>query len=141
MQLIPLIDRTGTITAWADRKTGWACNPKGNVFLFIAFDGVFRSTGEQIGWFYGDHIRNRNGQVVLSRLDVKIEGLTMPRWKEIPPAPKTHMPMGRPVAHWVLLPPHKGRTWADVKSLFDGLSRVRGFEQRLREASLNAQKR
>jgi len=75
MKIIPLIDRTGTVRAWADRKSGWTCNPTGNVFLLIAFDGVFRFTGEQVGWFYGDHIRNRNGQVVLSRPNAKIEGL------------------------------------------------------------------
>jgi hypothetical protein len=133
MKLIPLIDSRGVVKTWADRKTGWICNPTGRVFALIDFDGVFGLTGERVGWFYGDHIRNRNGQVVLSRLDVKIEVLTMPRPEKIPPSPKIHMPTGRPVPHWVLPPPYKGRTWADVESLFDGLSRVRGFEGRLRQ--------
>ena len=91
MKLVPLIDHTGIIRAWADRKTGWACIPTDNVFLFIAFDGVFRLTGEQVGWFYGDHIRNRNGQVVLSRPNANIEGLIMPRPEKIPPpTPNTY---------------------------------------------------
>ena len=133
MKLIPLIDRTGAVRAWADRKTGWVCNPTDNVCLLVVFDGVFGFTGEQVGWFYGDHIRNRNGQVVLARPNANIEGLIMPRPKKMPPPPKIHMPTGRPVAHWVLPPPYKRRTWADVESLFDGLSRVRRFEERLRK--------
>jgi hypothetical protein len=134
MKLIPLIDRTGTVWAWADRKTGWVCNPIENVFLLIAFDGVFRFTGEQMGWFFGDHIRNRNGQVVLARPNANIDGLIMPRAKKIPPPPQIRMPTGRPVAHWVLPPPYKGRTWADVESLFSGLSRVRGFVEQAYKA-------
>jgi hypothetical protein len=134
MKLLPLIDRTGAVAAWADRKTGWTCNPTGNVFLLIAFDGVFRSTGEQVGWFYGDHIRNRNGQVVLSRPNVKIEGLTMPRWKKIPPPPKIRMPPRRPELRWLLMSLfNRPYAWADVRSLFDGLSRVRAFEEQLRK--------
>ena len=86
MKIIPLIDRTGNVRAWADRKSGWTCNPTGNVFLLIAFDGVFRLTGKQLGWFYGDHIRNRNGQVVLSRPNARIEGLQMPRPRKDSPA-------------------------------------------------------
>jgi hypothetical protein len=133
MKLIPLIDRTGAVRAWADRKTGWTCNPTGSVFLLIAFDGVFRFTGEQVGWFYGDHIRDRYGRVVLSRPNAKIEGLIMPRPEKIPPPPKIHMPTGHPELRWVLMPPVKRPyAWADVRSLFDGLSRVRAFEEALR---------
>ncbi len=45
MKLIPLIDRNGTARAWADRNSGLICNPTGNVFALIEFDGVFRLTG------------------------------------------------------------------------------------------------
>jgi hypothetical protein len=40
MTLLPLIDRTGAVGAWADRKTGWVCNPKGKVFALIDFGSV-----------------------------------------------------------------------------------------------------
>jgi hypothetical protein len=43
MKLIPLLDRTGTTTAWADRQTGWVSDLTGKVFALVAFDGV--STG------------------------------------------------------------------------------------------------
>jgi hypothetical protein len=42
MKLIPLIDRTGAVRAWADRKSGWICNQTGNCFVLIEFDGVLR---------------------------------------------------------------------------------------------------
>ena len=79
MKLIPLIDRTGAVRAWADRKSGWICNPIGSVFALTEFDAVFAFSGAQIGWWYGDHIRDRYGRVVLTRSGAKIEGLTTPR--------------------------------------------------------------
>ncbi len=133
MKIIPLIDRTGNVRAWADRKSGWTCNPTGNVFLLIAFDGVFGFAGEQLDWLYGDHIRNRNGQVVLSRPNAKIEGVPLPRLKKIPPPPKIHMPTGRPELRWLLMPPFKrAYAWADFRSLFDGLAQIRAYEEKLR---------
>jgi hypothetical protein len=29
----------------------------------IAVDAVYDRNGVQLGWWYGDHLRNRNGQV------------------------------------------------------------------------------
>jgi len=135
MNLIPLIDRTGAVRAWADRKSGWICNPTGSVFLLIAFDGVFRFAGEQIGWFYGDHIRDRYGRVVLARPGAKIDGLSMPRPKKSPEPPKIYLPTGHPVLRWLLPPPPiKPGAWADFKLLFDdGLERIRAFEKKAAE--------
>jgi hypothetical protein len=136
MPLIPLIDRTGAVRAWADRS-GWICNPTGGASLLIAFDGVFAaSSGAQIGWWYGDHIRNRYGQVVLARPSAKIEGLAAtPRTKKIPRPPKIHLPTGRPLLRWLLPPPPiKQRGWADFEALFySGLARLRAFEKKAAE--------
>ena len=51
MKLIPLLDRTGQVKAWADRTTGWISDLNGNMIAFLSFDGVFRATAnaEQIG--------------------------------------------------------------------------------------------
>ena len=54
MELMPLMDRRGDATAWADRNSGWVSDRIGNVFALVSFDSVFNQTGAQIGWWYGD---------------------------------------------------------------------------------------
>jgi hypothetical protein len=135
MKQIPLIDRTGVVRAWADRSTGWISNLNGKIFALIEFDGVFKAQAiaEQIGWFDGDHLRDRLGRVVLARPSAKIEGIVMPHSQKIPPAPRLRLPIGRPVLKWLLPPPLKQRVWTDFKSLADdGLAEVRAFEEQLR---------
>lgn len=48
IMLIPLIDRTGAVKAWADRVSGWICNPIGSVFALTEFDAVFAFSGTQM---------------------------------------------------------------------------------------------
>jgi hypothetical protein len=132
MKLIPLIDRTGAVRAWADRSTGWISNLNGKIAALIEFDGVFKAQAiaEQIGWFGGDHLRDRRGRVVLARPSAKIEGIVMPRPHNIPPAPSLRLPVAAPLLKWILPPPMKQRAWADLESLFDdGLAQVRAFEE------------
>ncbi len=82
MKLIPLIDRTGAVRVWADRNSSWLFHLTGDAFGLVSFDAVFRRTGAQIGWWYGDHIRDRFGRVVLVQPGTKIEGLDAPRPKK-----------------------------------------------------------
>jgi hypothetical protein len=134
MKLIPLVDRFGAFRAWADRRSGLVSNPAGNPFALIEFDAVFRLSGTQIGWWFGDHIRDRYGRVVLTRPGVKIDGLAMPQPQKIPEPPKIHLPLGRSVLQWLLPPPVKQHAWGNLESLFSGgLERVRAFEERLRQ--------
>jgi hypothetical protein len=132
MKLVPLLDRSGHVKAWADPRSGWVCNLAGNVFAVVAFDGVFNLAGSQIGWWFGDHLRDRYGRVVLSRRSMKIAGLNMPRSEKIAQPPKVNLPSGHSVLRWLLMPPLKRREWADIKSLFGGLSQIRAFEKRIR---------
>jgi hypothetical protein len=132
MKMIALIDRKGAVRAWADRKSSWICNPTGNCFALIEFDGIFTFTGEQIGWWCGDHIRDRYGRVALARLGAKIEGIIVRRPEKVPEPPRIYLPTGRPPLQWLLPPPMKQRAWADFKALFDdGMERVRVFEEKL----------
>jgi len=135
MKLVPLLDRSGNVKAWANPKSGWICNLVGNVYALVAFDGVFNLSGAQIGWWYGDHLRDRYGRVVLSRRSTTIEGLKVPRSEQIPQPPKMNLPSGHPVLRWLLPPPLKRHEWADIKSLFDNLAQIRAFEKKLRSFS------
>ncbi len=136
MQFFPLLDREGQVGAWADRKTGWISDLNGSVVAVIEFDGVFtaQATGEQIGWFCGDHLRDRLGRVVLARPGGRIEGIIMPRRHKIPQVPpKVRVPIGRPLLKWSLPSAMKQRAWAGFEALFgDGSAQVRAFEQELR---------
>ena len=127
MNLMPLMDRRGNVTAWADRNSGWVSDQMGKVFALVWFDGVFNQRGAQIGGWYGDHIRDRYGRVVLVRPSTKIEDLNMPRPKKIPPPPKLHLPSGHPVLKWLPTPSVKKHQWADLRSLHDGLGRLRAW--------------
>ena len=126
-RLAPLLDHTGNTTAWADPTSGWVSDRMGNVFALVWFAGVFNRTGAQVGWWYGDHIRDRYGRVVLFRPGTKIEGINMPRPKKIPPPPKLHLPSGHPVLKWLPTPSVKKHQWADLRSLHDGLGRLRAW--------------
>ncbi len=136
MQFFPLLDREGQVRAWEDRKAGWISDLNGSVFAVTEFDGVFtaQANGEQIGWFCGDHLRDRLGRVVLARPGARIEGIIMPRRHKIPQVPpKVRVPIGRPLLKWSLPTAMKQRAWADFDALFDdGLAQVRAFEQELR---------
>jgi len=132
MKLVPLLDRSGNVKAWANPKSGWIWNWAGNVFALIAFDGVFNLAGSQIGWWFGDHLRDRYGRVVLSRRSTKIDGLNMPRSEKIPEPPKVNLPSGHPELRWLLPPPLKRHDWADFSSLSDGLAQIRAYEEKLR---------
>jgi hypothetical protein len=84
MKLVPLFDRVGTVKAWADRSSGWISDLSGTVFALVSFDGVFDRTGAQIGWWYGDYIRDRYGRGVLFRPSTKIQSFHRPRLDKIP---------------------------------------------------------
>ena len=92
-------------------KVRLVSNPEGNAFALIEFDAVFRFSGSQIGWWFGDHIRDRYGRVVLARPSAKIDGLAMPRPQESPEQAKIYLPSGRPVLQWLLPPPMKQHAW------------------------------
>jgi hypothetical protein len=92
-------------------------DPDGNAVGLIAVDAVYDRNGVQLGWWYGDHLRNRNGQVVLFVSRCKIEGLTMPTEKPISWVPTLRVPSGKPNFERMAIKPAKRREWADVTSL------------------------
>jgi len=131
MKLIPLLDRTGSTKAWADRRTGWIADLAGRVFALVAWDGVFSRTGAQIGWWHGDYIQGRYGGVVLFRAGRKIESLNMPGLQRIPPPPKVQLPPAHPALRWLLPPPLTRRSWADFEGLIGALGYPRTAVEKL----------
>jgi len=115
MKLLPLLDRTGNVKYWADPRSSWMVDLDGNAVALIAVDAVYDRNGVQLGWWYGDHLRNRNGQVVLFVTRSKIEGLMMPAEK--PNSRMPTLPSGRPNFDWLGVKPPKKHEWADVTSL------------------------
>ena len=112
MNLMPLMDRRGDVTAWADPNSGWVGDQMGKVFALVWFDGVFNQRGAQIGGWYGDHIRDRYGRVVLVRPGTKIEDLNMPRPNKIPRSPMLYLPSTHPALKWLPTPVSKKHYWA-----------------------------
>ena len=117
MKLLPLLDRTGNVRFWADPRSCWMVDLDGNAVALIAVDAVYDSDGVQLGWWYGDHLRNRNGQVVLFVSRSKIDGLIMPAEKPISRMPTLRLPSGRPNFDRLGVKPAKRHEWADVTSL------------------------
>jgi hypothetical protein len=117
MKLLPLLDRTGNVKFWVDPRTSWMVDLDGNAVGLIAIDAVYDRNGVQLGWWYGDHLRNRNGQVVLFVFRSKIEGLTMPAEKPISRVPTLRGPSGNPNFDRLGVKPVKKHEWADVTSL------------------------
>lgn len=117
MKLLPLLDRTGNVKYWADPRSSWMTNLTGDTVAFIAVDAVYDKTGFQLGWWYGDHIRNRNGQVVLFVSRSKIDGLTMPAEKPVSRVPTLRVPSGKLNFERLAIKPAKRHEWAHVTSL------------------------
>ncbi len=88
----------------------------GNNVALIVVDSVYDRTGSQVGWWYGDHISNRKGQVALFVAGSKIHGLAMPVQKQLPSAPKSRLPV-KPNLERLAIKPRKKYEWADVASL------------------------
>ena len=117
MKLLPLLDRTGNVKFWADPRSSWMVDLDGNAVALIAVDAVYGKTGVQLGWWYGDHLRNRNGQVVLFVSRSKIEGLMMPAEKPISRVPILRVPSGKPNFERPAIKTGKKHEWADLTSL------------------------
>ena len=117
MKLLPLLDRSGHVRFWADPRSSWMVDLDGNAVGLIAVDAVFDRNGIQLGWWYGDHVGNRNGQVVLFVSRSKIEGLTMPTDKSVSRMPTLRVPSGKPNFERLGVKPAKKQEWADLTSL------------------------
>jgi len=140
MNLIPLMDRSGHVKAWADRQTDWISDLTGRAFALVSFGGVFDRSGTQIGWWHDDYIADRFGRVVLSRLKARIENVGMPpQPKQIPRPPTLHLPSAHPTLRWLLMPPLKAHRWADFGAFLGALGhtqtaaeKFRDFQERMR---------
>jgi hypothetical protein len=139
MKLLPLLDRTGNVKFWADPQSNWMVDLDGNAVGLIAVDAVYDRNGVQLGWWYGDHLRNRNGQVVLFVTRSKIEGLMMPAEKPISRVPTLRLPSGKPNFERLGVKAAKKHEWASVMSLHFQDQRRRTLAQIKRVLALAAE--
>jgi len=133
MKLVPLLDRSGHVKAWADRETGWISDLTGKVLALVAFDGVFDRTGAQIGWWRGTYIQDRHAHVVLYRPKARIPNLSMPAPKRIPRPPPLQLPSGHPTLRWLLTPPLTARGWAGFGAFLGALGHTQTAAGKLRD--------
>jgi hypothetical protein len=87
MKLLPFIDRHGNVRLWFDPNSGWAVNNAGQSHAVIWFDGLYDRRGKQIGWWYGDHVRDLDGRVMLFEPRTNMIGLALPVAKPLPHPP------------------------------------------------------
>jgi hypothetical protein len=132
MKLAPLLDRFGNVKAWVNPESGWIIDLAGKVFAFVSFDGIFTQRGIQIGWWLGDHIRNRYGYVVLSQPDAEIDGIKISLPERLPTPPKAHLPTSHPAMIRLLTPLLKKHQWADFSSLHHGFEQLLAYEKKAR---------
>lgn len=141
MTLLPFVDRRAIVRLWADRKSNWLVDSRGKAFALIACDGVFNLNGRQIGWWYGDHVRDKFGRIILCRMGSKLEGATLPRVTDRPRPPKIQSLPAHPALNWASkMPPPKQFGWSDFDLLSDHLERRLGafFEAAKRVFDPNA---
>jgi hypothetical protein len=121
--------------------TSWMTDLDGNAVALIAVDAVYDKIGIQLAWWYGDHIRNSKGQVVLFVSRSKIDGLMMSAEKPTPRAPTLRVPLGRPNFERLGVKPAKMHEWADITSLPFRDRRRRTLAQLKRALDLAAESR
>jgi hypothetical protein len=128
MNPLPFSDSTGKVKAWLDRKSNWVFDLGGDAFSLISGDSWFNRTGAQIGWWYGDHLRDRRGRVVLVRSGVGIAGIRIPPHATVPHAGYLNVPPERPALNLLAGPAPRRDDWAGFEPPH-GLDRLRVWVQ------------
>jgi hypothetical protein len=127
MSLDGFVDRSGNVLLWCDRDSGTLYDLNGTVFGFVYYNGVFDlESRRQIGWRYGEHIRDLQGRLFAALNRKRIPGfaasfrgsISTPRTRR---RPRRHFRR----LHWASRrPPFKRIVW--TRALFRTLIRACG---------------
>jgi hypothetical protein len=126
VQLVPLFDKTGASPYWADPASSQIFDSTGQAIALINFDSVFDQSGKHIGWWYGDHIRDHDGRLLLFVRGAQIAGVNLP-----PPSrsrqPKARHLLPRLSLHRLENHPLKKQQWSPSPLIINGNDRITRF--------------
>ena len=86
MKPIPFVDHSGETIAWVSREQQTLHDANGSHFAWIVCNGVFAQSGQQIGYWFGNMIRDLNGLVLLVMPSANIEHMGAVALKDFPQA-------------------------------------------------------
>jgi hypothetical protein len=127
MHLVPLFNKTGTPTYWADPASCQILDLTGRAVAMIKFDGVFDREGHQIGWWYGDHIRDLLGRLLLFMRGGEIPGLNLPLLRPYLDQPKVRRLLPQGTLRRIEKRPQSKPEWSPLPLISDRLQWLRGF--------------
>ena len=114
LQLIPLFDKTGAPSYWADPVSSQIFDTTGQVIAFISFDSIFDRSGKHMGWWYGDHIRDHVGRLLLFMRGAQIAGMNLPSPPSKSRQPKARHLLPRPSLNRLENHPLKKQQWSSL---------------------------
>ena len=127
MQLVPLFDKTGASSYWADPASSQIFDPTGQAIALINFDSVFDRSGKHIGWWYGDHIRDHDGRMLLFVLGAQIAPLNLPSPPSRSRQPNARHLLPRPSLHRLENHPVKKQQWSPLPLIINRNDRITRF--------------
>jgi hypothetical protein len=134
MQLIPLFDKTGTAEYLADPTSCQILDPTGDAVAVIRFDSVFDRTGQQIGGWFGDHIRDQLGRLLLFVRGAQIPGLNLPAPRSYLDQRKVRRLLTQVTLRRIEHRPQSKPQWSPLP-LISGLHRIRAYLEQYRAHS------
>ena len=74
----PLYDQSGEVYSWMTRQTGRIVDLLGRHVAFVEGENVYNWSGQHIGWWQKQHIRNHDGDVAVFLHRARDFGLIRP---------------------------------------------------------------
>jgi hypothetical protein len=135
VQLVPLFDKTGTPSYWADPVSSQIFDATGQAVAFIGFDSIFDRSGKHIGWWYGNHIRDHVGRLLLVMRGAQITGLNLPLLPSQPRQPSARHWLPRPSFRRLENHPLNQPQWSLLPLIANRNDRIMRFLQQVAQHS------
>ncbi len=109
----PLYNQHGRVYAWFEQDSGDILDLRGRHIAFVDDDSVYSYAGRHIGWWKGDHVRDRSGAVAAFLEDAEDLGVFKPFTAFPPFPPLPSFPPFRPFTEFKPFPPFDRWGWSD----------------------------
>jgi hypothetical protein len=110
----PLYDHTGQVYGWINQATGRNLNLLGQHVAFVEGGNVHNWSGQHIGWWQEQHIRNHAGEIGVFLRGAGSFGLIRPILKTAPRRPTAEAVPAQPVRAPPPARPGWRLAWAQV---------------------------